>query len=291
MAFSFSRCENLQVKVIADSADSDNSWNTDVRPGSIGYLSGLSAPLSDSEKKTLKKCLGDSDWTSDNNIDVQNWDTGATVETDGTASYNMIGAFPHAVKVVPKESNSGYTKFSQGSYHLLWYDASATNKEFRVANIDHNHNLLSEANDYESFVYTTKGVVQQMGWGSEADAQIAVNSDSLSSSTRIVGYFDKYTNKIFTNYDTSCENQPTSGSKNFVCVEKGAKLFVVDGCWGAGDLGAGTSNPFFGGPDVFNCADSTEPMLNTGNLYTVTKVSFIPFFHVLQCCFIIFLIL
>lgn len=268
------RCEGLVVKIITDSADADNSWNSDVRPGSLGYLSGVLAPLTDAEKKALKKCLGDSDHNPDNNVDVQNWDKGVVIEADGSAGspYNMIGAFPHAIKVVPKETNTGYNKYSFGSYHLVWYDDSATNKEFRVANVDNNHNLLSEAS--ESYVYTTKGTIQQMGWGTESE--VADNSGAGSSSTRIVGYFDAYTNKIYTNYDTSCENQPTVGDKNFVCVEKGAKLFVVDGCWGAGDLGAGTSNPIYGGTNVFNCNDSTEPTPNAGNLYTVTKVFTVP---------------
>jgi len=265
--FFHKRCEAVVVKVITDSADGDNSWNADVKPGSLGYLSGSSAALTDAEKKALKKCLGGSDSNDDNNVDVQNWDKGVVVETDGSAGspYNMIGAYPHAIKVVPKETNSGYTKFSYGTYHLLWYDDAATNKEFRVANIDYNHNQISEAS--EAYVYTTKGTVKQMGYGTESEIGLGA-----STSTRIVGYFDPYTNKVFTNYDTSCENQPSSGAKNFVCVEKGDKIFVVDGCWGAGDHGSGTSNPIFGGTDVFNCGDSTEPTSNTGNLYTVTKV-------------------
>lgn len=266
------RCEGLSVKILTDSANVGDAWNSEARPGSLGFLSGTTTSLTTAEQRILKKCLGDSDLNADNNVDVQNWDKGVVVEADGTGSYNMIGAFPHAIKVVPKETTTGYTKFNYGSYHLVWYDASATNKEFRVANVDNNHNQVSEAT--ESYVYTTKGTVQQMGWGTETE--IADNSGMGSSSTRIVGYFDAFTNKIFTNYDTSCENQPGSGAKNFKCVEKGAKLFVVDGCWGGGDLGAATSNPFFGGSAVFNCADGTSPKANTGNLYTVTKVYTVP---------------
>ena len=126
----FHRCEGITVKVLVDSADADDSWNSDVRPGSLGYLSGASAPLTNDEKKILKKCLSDSDFDPGNNVDVQNWDQGVVVEADGSAGspYNMIGAFPHAIKVVSKETNAGYSKFSYGSYHLVWYDAAATNK-------------------------------------------------------------------------------------------------------------------------------------------------------------------
>ena len=262
------RCEGLSVKLLADSSDFTNSWNADVRPGSLGYLTGPSSGFSTAQKKALKACLGDSDGNSENNVDVSNWDYGNVIESDGVAEHNMIGAYPHVVKLVPVPTSLGYNKFTQGEYHLVWYDSTSTaDKEFRVANINNGANIRGEA--VESYVYTTAGIVQQMGWGSEDS--IANNS----SSTRIVGYFDAYSKKIYTNYDTSCENQPSVGAKNFVCVEKGAKLFVVDSCWGAGDLGAMTSNPFFGGPNVFNCADSTDVNYNTGNIYTVTKVGLI----------------
>jgi hypothetical protein len=259
------RCEGISVKLLADSSNLDNSWNADVRPGSLGYLTGPSGAFSTAEKKALKACLGDSDGDIENNVEVSNWDYANVLESDGVAEYNMIGAYPHVVKLVPVPTSLGYNKFTHGEYHLVWYDSTAaTDKEFRVANI--NNGVNTRASAVESYVYTTTGVVQQMGWGTE---DYITNN---SSNTRIVGYFDAYSRKIYTNYDTSCENQPTNGPKNFVCVEKGAKLFVVDSCWGAGDLGAMTSDPFFGGPNVFNCADSTDVNYNTGNIYTVTKV-------------------
>ena len=266
------RCEGITVKVLADSADADNSWDADVRPGSLGYLSGPSGSLTAAETKLLKKCLGGSDWDPENNVEVADWDTGVVVENDGASSYNMIGAFPHAIKVVPVESTNLYDVLHMpGSYHLVWYDAAATGKEFRVANLNSDANLVGEAT--EMYVYTTKGTVQQMAWGTETE--IADNSASGSSSTRIVGYFDKDSNKIYTNYDTSCKNNPSSpNDRNHVCVEKGDKLFVLDSCWGRGDLGAQTTSPIFGGTALNECADSTFPNQSSGNVYTVTKVSF-----------------
>ena len=269
------RCEGVTVKVLADSSDVDNSWNADVRPGSLGYLSGPGGDLSPAEAKKLKRCLGDSDWDGENNVDVANWDKGFTVEADGAGptTYNMIGAFPHAIKVVQKETTAGYDQFSYGKYYLLWFDeTAAAGKQFRVANLNDGNNLLSEAT--ESYVYTTSGTVQQLGHGSEPDKQISDNSGAGSSSKRIVGHFGKYSNRIYTNYDTSCENDSASaGDRNHRCVEKGDLLFLVDGCWGGGDGAAGTVSPFFGGPDVtHSCPDISSVNYDTGNLYTVRRV-------------------
>lgn len=271
------RCEGITVKVLADSADGDDSWTSaNVRPGSLGYLSGPDGPLTAAEKKILKKCLGDSDYDIENNIEVANWDPATLIENDGTLDYNMIGAFPHAIKVVPIESTAGYDIHTPGSYHLVWFDDAATDREFRVANLNSGANLVGEAD--EMYVYTTQGSVQQMGWGTEADQEIADNSGGGASSTRIVGYFDKDTKKIYTNYDTSCKNNPDSpDARNHVCVEKGDKLFVVDSCWGRGDLGAGTASPIFGGTDLNECDDSTAPSYDSGNIYTVAKVYSTPF--------------
>lgn len=264
------RCEGLTVKVLADSADGDDSWTAaNVRPGSLGYLSGPSGAFSAAEMKMLKKCLGDSDWDHENNVEVADWDHGVVVENDGVNSHNMIGAFPHAIKVVPVESSPGYNTHMPGSYHLVWFDASATGKEFRVTNLSSAANVVGEAT--EMYVYTTKGTVQQMGWGTETE--IADNSGGGGSSTRIVGYFDKDSNRIYTNYDTSCTNDPSSPNpRNHVCIDKGDKLFVVDSCWGRGDMGAATASPIFGGTALNECADSTIPN-QSSSIYTVSKVS------------------
>lgn len=90
------RCEGLTVKILADTA-ADYTWTTSgaVRPGSLGYISGVGGPLSEPEMKLLRACLGDSDWNPDNNVDVANWDEGVVIETTTgpTTQYNMIGAF------------------------------------------------------------------------------------------------------------------------------------------------------------------------------------------------------
>ncbi len=268
------KCEGVTLKVLVDSDDTTNNWGADVRPGSIGYL----ADLTTAEAKLLKACLGNSDYDPDNNVDVANWDEGAVMEADGVgpaATYKMIGAFPHVIKVVPKDA---YTHYVPGEYYLVWYDSTATTgKEFRVANVNNNFNVVGEA--VESYVFTTKGTVQQLAYGS--GTELADNSAGGSSTERIVAYFDKYSNKLYTNYDTSCENQPSSSPKNHVCVEKGAKLFIVDSCWGKGNSGASAppSNPFFGGSEQ-SCGTTSDSGVNynTGNLYTVKKVCNLTFY-------------
>lgn len=264
------KCEGVTLKVLVDSDDTTNAWNADVRPGSIGYL----ADLTEVEVKLLKACLGHSDYDPDNNVGVVNWDEGALIESEGAgpdATYKMIGAFPHAIKVVPVETSSGYNIYTPPQYYLVWYDSSASaGKEFRVANVNDNNNDLNEAT--ESYVFTTKGTVQQLGYG--IGTELADNTSGGLSTDRIVGYFDAYSKKVYTNYDTSCENQPLTSPRNHVCLNKGDKLFIIDSCWGKGNSGSSApvlTNPFFGGSEV-SCSDSTTVNHSSGNLYTVTKV-------------------
>jgi hypothetical protein len=83
--------------------------------------------------------------------------------------------------------------------------------------------------------------------------------------------------KIYTNYDTGCEKHyKSSESHPFVCVQKGNKLFVVDGCWGKGGITA-DSNPIFGRVSLASqCADVAAPSKYSGNIYTVTRVYKVP---------------
>ena len=267
------KCEGVTLKVVVDTVTSPSptdAWETSrVRPGSLGYLAGMNL----AQEKLLKACLGDSDGNMDNNVDVSNWDHGFVYEGhDSPVTYfKMIGSFPHAIKVVPKEDTAGYNTFTPPQYYLVWYDDTAeAGKQFRVANVNDNNNDPSAA--VESYVYTTNGIVRQLGW--DSGQELANNQGAGVSTPRVVAYFDKYSNKLYTNYDTSCENDSDPSTQNHQCVEKGDQLFIVDGCWGKGNSGATTkitTDPFFGGSEV-SCADSTEVNHNTGNLYTVTKV-------------------
>ena len=265
------KCEGVTLKIVVDTAAGTDTWDTSrVRPGSLGYLTDMD----EAEIRLLKRCMGDSDGVEDNNVDVANWDEGAVWEAQDSPTvtfFKMIGSFPHAIKVVPKEDMSGYNYYTHGQYYLVWYDSTAPiGKEFRVANINANQNDATLAQ--ESYAFTTQGIVRQLGFS--ADSELADNKVGGLSTPRVVARFDAYSNKLYTNYDTSCENDTANSNHNHRCIEKGDKLFIIDSCWGKGNAHAIapiSTNQIFGGIEL-SCNDSTDVNLNTGNLYTVTKV-------------------
>ena len=271
-----SQCSGVTGIFTADATWADKA-------GSHGHL----LIGTEAQKKLLKACLGDSDGQTGNNVEVYNWDYGnmqeMTVTTATTAAnpletpladdlayVNVIGAFPHAIKVISTVAATGVAPASE--LHLLWWDPLALEAErFRVAGRN-----ADETNAQN--IYTTNGVVQQLGYDRMAiarntDNEANLNDNILTSNrteVRIVGYFSQYTNLIYTNIDASCEstNSRLNGLHN--CIQKGDKLFVVDGCWGIGKLD-GTSTEHFGGVDS-SCADATTAATGTGNLYTVNKI-------------------
>jgi len=231
------------------------------KPGNLAYLAIQNAGSTvAANTKALKTCLGDSNGLTTDNVDVENWDYGVAKEYLGggsTTEVNVIGSYPHAIKTAPVDTsvNNGV-----GEYHLVWWDSGATaNQMFRVANLP--------ADNTAHYVYTTDGVVQQInvddaGMGAVVDDNKLTD---LRNETRVVGYFDIHTNLIYTNVDASCE---TGGTSISACLEKGDKLFVVDGCWGEGAAGG-----YFGsGTIATRCSSAAVAGKATGVLYTVNKV-------------------
>jgi len=259
-----SKCSGVETNIVLDATGT--TWTADLAmPGSIAYLAGLTA----AESKLLKACLGDSDGDATNNVEVTNWDYGMLTErfNDGTPSNSnnagtgVIGSYPHAVKVVPVGGTTS-------ELHLVWYDSGATSgQEFRVANAP----TTAAANSY---IYTTDGVVQMLG----VDSTIGGNSNGAATNdnkfnnnrneTRVVGYFARYSNLIYTNVDASCEANDVT---LMACLEKGDRLFVVDGCWGLGAAGS------YFGSNTLSCADTTAANTGTGILFTVNKIYTKPF--------------
>jgi len=284
------KCASMTAKV-----KSEATW-TNTNPGSLGYLDFGGNSDQAAAIKLLKACLGDSDGDATNNVDVFNWDYGALSEYVGGAADpttfggvvdTVIGTYPHAIKTVPTAAAAGgwattATAGAGGQFHLVWFDSSNTGKEFRVANLPKTGgtggctdcdyagtgNLAANLAE-ESYVFTTDGVVQQLGLDKTVGAQTDNDSfDTGQNETRIVAYFNQFSNTLYTNIDASCE----SGAAALMnCVEKGDKLFVVDGCWGAGTIGS-----FFGG-QTRSCAAEANANLNTGHLYTVNRIYKKPF--------------
>jgi hypothetical protein len=215
--------------------------------------------LGANQDKLLKACLGDSDGDASNNVEVYNWDYGVLSENDYTGggaspvAHNVIGAFPHAIKTVPVSYTSSY---DSGEFHLVWFNSAASSGEqFRVAHL--------AGLNVASSVFTTDGVVQQLGiekvGSSDGELTASVNE------TRVVGYFSQYSNLIYTNIDASCES---GASTLHSCLQKGDRLFVVDGCWGEG-----VATYYQGGNDVTDsCAAYTDAATTSGNLYTINKI-------------------
>jgi hypothetical protein len=240
------KCASMSARVTSEA-----TW-TDANPGSLGYLnfdanSALATGSTDSQAKNLlKACLGDSDGDATN--------TGVTD--------TVIGTYPHAIKTVPTSAVPTTNAWTSGQFHLVWYDSTNSGKEFRVANLP----TTSTNQGAESHIFTTDGVVQMLGLDRDTvggDRFDNSKFDAGQNETRIVGYFSQYSNSIYTNIDASCESG-AAGLMN--CVEKGDKLFVVDGCWGTGVLSS-----FFGG-QVNSCTNEAAATKNTGHLYTVNRI-------------------
>jgi len=281
------KCASMTAKVLSEA-----TW-TNTKPGSLGYLDFAGNSDAAAAAKLLKSCLGDSDGNTANNVDVFNWDYGGITEFVGNADGSVagvmqpqIGSHPHAIKTITVAQQNAATSSSivstasngaGGQFHLVWYDAANTGKEFRVANLPITGGASGCSNcDYtgtgalaantgeESNIYVTDGVVQMLG----IDKTIGANTDndafdSFQNETRVVAYFNQFSNTLYTNIDASCE----SGAAALMnCVEKGDKLFIVDGCWGTGALGN-----YWGGATV-SCAAEANANLNTGHIYTVNRI-------------------
>jgi hypothetical protein len=274
------KCASMTAKV-----KSEATWGAGgaAQPGSLGYLDFAANSDAAAAVKLLKACLGDSDGNPANNVDVYNWDYGSLNEYIGIATPDTldatIGSHPHAIKTVPTAATAGgfittATPGAGGQFHLVWFDAANTGKEFRVANLpktalDFTGTALAANTAEESYIFTTDGVVQQLGIDRVVGALTDNDGfDAAQNETRIVAYFSQFSNTLYTNIDASCE----SGASSLMnCVEKGDKLFVVDGCWGAGARGT-----FFGGQTT-SCTAEANANLNTGHLYTVNRIYKKPF--------------
>merc|ERR1740138_1553228 len=147
------QCEHVYTTITPITTDITYTSGTDAFtdvtadvPTMLGYLDDLTI----TEMKLLKKCLGDSDGYTDNNVEVYDWDYGATIfYTEQYDTYIMSGT-PHAIKLVKRLPNDD---FDGGKFALIWY--SPKDDKFYVA---------TKASDMisEYAIFTTDGVAERV---------------------------------------------------------------------------------------------------------------------------------
>jgi hypothetical protein len=232
-----------------DSAFSEIESNSPTMLGSVnvyGYLDDLT----NTEMKLLKKCLGDSDGYTDNNVEVYDWDYGATMFfTEQYDTWIMSGT-PHAIKLVKRNPNDDY---DGGKFALTWY--SPKDDKFYVA---------TKASDMisEYAIFTTDGVAERVYLDNNMDS--AYNA----TETAATAYFTQFTNTLYMSFDTSCETGLTSVEP---CLNKGDLIFVTDANWGKAEqtITKAGATRFFGGSDTVGFG---EGYADTSDLYTITKI-------------------
>merc|ERR1712054_160486 len=211
-----------------------------------GYLDDLTI----TEMKLLKKCLGDSDGYSDNNIEVYDWDYGATMFfTEKWDSWIMSGT-PHAIKLVKRLPNDD---FDGGKFALIWY--SPKDDKFYVA---------TKASDMisEYAVFVTDGKAERVYLDNNMDS--AYNA----TETAAVAYFAQFSNTLYMSFDVSCE---TGRADVEPCLQKGDLIFITDANWGTSELTVtkADSTKFFGGVGTTGFGAGYA---DTSDLYTITKI-------------------
>merc|ERR1719181_2385428 len=238
------QCEHVYVDIVTmgESLGDTTTEGTfpsvlSASPTMLGSLNvyGKLGSMTTTEKKLLKKCLGDSDGDSTNNVEVYDWDYGAIKYfTEYGDTYLMSGT-PHAIKLVKKSPADDY---DGGKYALVWYNPK--DDEFYVA---------TKASDALS---------QRVYYD--------LNEDSAynHTETAAVAYFDQFSNTLYMSFDTSCEtagggiygNIASPLGKVEPCLQKGDLIFIADANWGKADLKAnadvqgGGLVEFFGGGSV-----------------------------------------
>merc|ERR1711939_965488 len=178
--------------------------------------------LTATESKLLKKCLGDSDGFTSNNIEVYDWDYGADkFMYDSFDSYMMSGT-PHAIKLVKDSPNDDY---DGGKFALIWYNEK--DDAFYVAT-----KPSDAASQYA--IFTTDGKAERVYYDLDEDS--AYNH----TETAAVAYFEQFTNTLCMSFDASCEtagggiylNAGSPLGKVEPCLQKGDLIFIADANWG-----------------------------------------------------------
>lgn len=211
---------------------------------------GMVGGLSTSEGKLLKKCLGDANGDTSDNVEVYDWDFGTWNTT----------LYPHVVKLAPHPTLGTEPKadvYDAGKYYLLWYDDVGSGGNFYTGN------LPEVVSGKEYSVFTTEGVATVV---TNASKTIAGPPPALAGTfTQAIPVTARWamgTNMIYTSRDASCYH-----SNLYTCLEKGDYIFLFDANWPDSITGpAGSLHT--GGYST----GATTAASNSGNLYKIVKI-------------------
>lgn len=216
---------------------------TDIKELTAG-VRGFVGGLTTSEAKLLKKCLGDSNGDTSDNVEVYDWDFGLWNTT----------LHPHVVKIAPHPTIGSEPKsdiYDAGKFYLLWYDEKGgTDGTFYLGNYP------EDVSGKEYSVFTTEGVATIVSNAtSPLSGDNALNPWQLPQGAPITAYFSKGDNVIYTSRDASCYH-----SALYTCLEKGDLIFLFDANWPTNAKTGSTGT-------TYSYAE------NSGNLYKIVKIS------------------
>jgi len=216
--FFYTRCEGVVVTVTDTASIADT--------GSLGGVATLTG-LTSAESTLLKKCLGDSNGATSDNVEIYNWDKGAVSFTDASSNTQYsVGMYPHAIKLVPKTSSQEY---EGGLFYLTFFDET----DFQLISKLGSFAGSAYSSSDEFYVYTTDATVKMI-YQDDASSTTDDGYDA-DADTPVTAYFTKYSTTIYTSVDASCENkaaQATNSIDIVTCLQKGDSIFLPDGGWG-----------------------------------------------------------
>lgn len=293
----YSRCEGVEVKVV-DNAD--NTVGANIIGGSATLTVDAVAADGGSQLDKLKKCLGDSNGETSDNVGIYNWDTGALTFKfgDGSAAQTGygVGQYPHAIKLVEKSPGTEY----EGGHFYITYLTSDYNKDgtadddkfYLLSRLYKGDGAVSGTTDF--YVYTTDAVVKLVyvsatanpynyglmqsdatkdGFGGTGTSSANDKNDEFP----IYAYWTKDTTLVYTSYDASCEymnsyaddaagsyGDATNNRYVYPCLQKGDYIMLPDGGWGDYTATSGVTFQADGAGTAAGTIDAHMDAINIG---------------------------
>jgi len=211
--------------------------NAEQKAGVRGIVGGLST----TEAKLLKKCLGDANGDTTDNVEVYDWDFGTWNTT----------LSPHVVKLAPHPTQGSEPKadvYDAGKYYVLWYDDAAATF--------YTGNLPEVVAGKEYAVFTTEGTATVVTNSSRTIAGPPPSAANFAEAMPVTARWDMGTNVVYTSRDASCYR-----SDLYTCLEKGDYIFLFEANWP--DSLEGTYGLSTG---------LVAAAANSGNLYKIVKI-------------------